>query len=361
MHAAGKHGQLSGIHFHGANERRTTRMWRVRKNPCQQSLDCVACVKPHSSVTVPSRRSLANAIAVIVNSTAGCGYGPQWLDSLREKFRAADPEASIEMASGGAEIAAAVKKAIENGARVIVAGGGDGTVNAVASSLIGTEIRLGVLPLGTLNHFAKDLRIPLQLDDAVKTIVAGHAQRIDAGEVNGRIFLNNSSIGVYPELVTARVAEQKRFGIGKWRALLRASVAVLRRYPFVHTRLTVDGQEQDHHTPCVFVGNNQYGTSGFGIGNRQRLDAGVLSVYVVGSPRRLALVGLVLRALVGRLRQARDFESLLATELVIDAPHGSPRVATDGEVTAMQSPLRYRILPGVLSVLAPPASAAREG
>jgi YegS/Rv2252/BmrU family lipid kinase len=301
---------------------------------------------------------VADRIAVIVNNAAGCGYGPDWAESVTGKFRAAGMDAGLEIVHGGAEIAAATRKAIAEGVPTIVAGGGDGTVNAVASSLIGSEIRLGVLPLGTLNHFAKDLKIPLQLDQAIDNIVAGHCVRIDAGEVNGRIFINNSGIGLYPEIVATRDAERRRSGIGKWRALFRASVEVLRRYPFLETRLTVDGQRQDRRTPCVFVGNNQYGTRGFGIGERKSLDAGVLSVYVVESPNRWAFFALLVRSLFGRPHPTQELETLLTTELVIETRHRHKRVATDGEVTDMQTPLRYRILPRALSVLAPPAPTA---
>jgi len=301
---------------------------------------------------------MADRIAVIVNSTAGCGRGSEWADSVAGKFREAGFEPSMHVVSGGSEIEAATRRAIADAVPTIVAGGGDGTVNAVASNLIGTGIRLGVLPLGTLNHFAKDLNIPLQLDQAVQNIAAGHCVRIDAGEVNGTIFLNNSGIGLYPEIVAVRDAERRRFGIGKWRALFRASIEVLRRYPFLNARLIVDGRPQDRRTPCVFVGNNEYGTSGVGLGERKTLDAGVLSVYVVDSPSRWAFLALVVRALFGRRHPTNELEALLATELVIETPQGRKRVATDGEVTDMQTPLRYRILPGALSILAPPASAA---
>jgi len=302
---------------------------------------------------------VSNRTAVIVNQSAGCGYDSQWLEDLAGKFRQHGLETRPKLVSGGSEILDAINQAKADGVATIVAGGGDGTVNAVASSLVGSDIRLGILPLGTLNHFAKDLGIPLPLDEAVKNIGAGHCARIDAGEVNGRIFLNNSSIGIYPDLVTVREAEQRRYGIGKWRAFFRAMVAVFRRYPFLHTQLTVDGQSADRDTPCVFVGNNEYGTSGIGIGGRKRLDAGVLSVYVVDSPKRTALFGLVVRALCGRLRQAGDFESMLARKLVIETPQASRRVSTDGEVTVMETPLNYRIRPQVLSVIVPQPSASR--
>ena len=145
---------------------------------------------------------------------------------------------------------------------VIVAGGGDGTVSTVAAALVDTDICLGVLPLGTLNHFAKDLGLPLDLEAAVRCIATGVTSRVDVGEVNGRVFVNNSSLGLYPDIVRDREQQQKRFGRGKWHALLRASIAALRRYPFLQVSLAVEGRERAYRTPFVFIGNNAYRMEG---------------------------------------------------------------------------------------------------
>ena len=118
----------------------------------------------------------------------------------------------VTLSSSGAEIIEAARHAARQKPWAIVAGGGDGTINAVASTLVGSNIALGVLPLGTLNHFAKDLNIPLELEAAAHNIIAGHASQIDVGEVNGRIFLNNSSLGLYPTLVRQRKKQQEQLG-----------------------------------------------------------------------------------------------------------------------------------------------------
>src|SRR5476649_731552 len=113
----------------------------------------------------------------------------------------------------------AAKRALARGVDAVVAGGGDGTINAVASVLAGSSVALGVLPLGTLNHFAKDLNIPLDLDQAIATIARGTTAQVDVGDVNGRIFVNNSSLGLYPHIVRARDQQQRRLGRGKWTRL----------------------------------------------------------------------------------------------------------------------------------------------
>lgn len=293
-------------------------------------------------------------IAVIINATAGTSGVSPAAATLTAQFMRAGLVVDVIEAANGAELIAAARRAVEGGARTVVAGGGDGTINAVASAVIGTDCTLGVLPMGTLNHFAKDLKIPPELDAAIAVIAANHRLQVDVGEVNGRAFLNNSSLGLYPNIVRDREQQQHRLGRGKWLAFLSATVTALRRYPFLSARLDIDGQSQVHRTPFIFIGNNEYSMSGFTLGTRSALTRGQLSLYVAQRTSRLGLLRLAFRALFGRLRQARDFDALLAREITIETRHRRLPVATDGEVTWMEAPLHYRIRPAVLNVLAPP-------
>lgn len=292
-------------------------------------------------------------IAVIINASAGAGYTPDWVNNLTEIFRTGGLDVQITLVRDGAEIIATAKRAIAEKPATIIAGGGDGTINAVASALIGTNIVLGVLPLGTLNHFAKDLHIPLELEEAARTIITGHHIKVDVGEVNGRFFLNNSSLGIYPSIVRDRENQQKRLGRSKWTALGWATLKILRRYPFLNVRVTADGKEHTRLTPFVFIGNNVYQMEGFNIGERKCLDAGQLSLYVTQHTGRFGLLRLALRALFGRLHQAKDFDALTAQEILIEVRHPHMRIATDGEVNVMDTPLRYRVRPGALRVIVP--------
>lgn len=293
---------------------------------------------------------------MIVNAAAGAGYAREWADSLVDKFSASGIEADVTLARSGDEIIEAARRAVNEKPPAIVAGGGDGTVNAVASMLVETDIAFGVLPLGTLNHFAKDLGIPLELDEAVHNIAAGHVVRVDVGEVNERIFLNNSSLGLYPDIVRDRERQQRRLGRGKWLAFVWATMAALRRYPFLHVRLSLNGEEHERRTPFIFVGNNEYLMQGFNIGSRASLCDGKLSLYVAQRTGRLGLLRLAVSALFGRLRQAKDFDALSATGILVETRHKRLRVATDGEVTVMATPLRYRIRARALRVVVPQIS-----
>ena len=298
-------------------------------------------------------------IAVIVNASAGSGCTRDFADGLVEKFAACGLNAGVTLAKNGHALVAAAKQAVNDCVAMVVAGGGDGTLNAVASELVGTDIVFGVLPLGTLNHFAKDLGIPLNMDEAIRTIAAGHCISIDTGEVNGRVFLNNSSLGLYPDTVRRRELQQSRLGRGKWLAFFWAAVTSLRRYPFLHLILTVDEKIYRKRTLFIFIGNNDYVMEGFNIGARTALDAGRLSLYVAHRTSRLGLLVLSLRAVCGRLRQARDFDMMSAKSMMIESRHKQIRVATDGEVNLMSTPLNYRIVPKSLNVLVPQPAIVR--
>lgn len=294
--------------------------------------------------------------AVIVNATAGNGCTAEWAADLVGQFAQFGIKAQITLAKSGAEIHAGAQAAKEAGAAIVVAGGGDGTINAVASHLAGTDIALGVLPLGTLNHFAKDLGIPVELHAAVQVIASGRRAQIDVAEVNGRIFVNNSSIGLYPQIVRHR-EQQQRLGRSKWNAFFWALLSAGRRFPFYRITVCIDGQEHRRSTPFVFIGNNRYTMEGFHIGQRDRLDAGVLSFYSAQGIGRLGMFKLAFSAMLGRLHQASNFESSLTTNLTIETKRHSLRVSTDGEVTVMNAPLRYRTRVGALCVIVPSETA----
>ena len=296
---------------------------------------------------------MASPVAVIVNAAAGGKYDAAWADALSEKFRAAGMTVAVTLAADGDALLAAARAALADGATMMVAGGGDGTINAVASVIVGSDCALGVLPLGTLNHFAKDLRLPLTLDDAIAVIAAGHTIAVDTGEVNGRLFLNNSGLGMYPAIVRDREHQQARLGRGKWLAFASATLGALRRYPFLTVRLRVDGRLHERRTPFIFIGNNAYSISGFTLGERTTLQEGLLSLYVAQRTSRIGLLRLALRSLFGRLAQARDFDAMNSTDLVIETHRRSLLVSTDGEVTRMNTPLHYRTRPLALRVLAP--------
>jgi len=236
---------------------------------------------------------------------------------------------------------------------VIVAAGGDGTQSAVAAALAGTPAVMGVLPMGTLNHFAKDLGIPLEIEEAARVIATGTPRPIDVGQVNDRVFINNSSIGLYPHVIKHRDDMRQRLGHGKWYAMFRAILTIFRRFPVIQLRMMVNGDEWRRTTPFVFVGNNQYEIDRLSLGQRRTLEKGDLCIYFANRTGRLGMLRLAFRTLLGHLRQDRDFNALCATELWIDTSRSSISVAADGEVHRLKPPLHYRTRPRALKVLLP--------
>ena len=296
---------------------------------------------------------VSTIVPVIINAGAGNPHVDKRVKKLTELFLAGGLQVDIRLASSGEELDTLMRAAAAERPRLLVAAGGDGTISTAAAALVDSATVLGVLPFGTLNHFAKDLDIPLELEEAVGNIIDGNSIAVDVGEVNGRVFINNSSLGLYPDMVRDREHQHSRLGRGKFRSLVWASIAAFRRYPFLTVRLDVEGSKRVQVTPLVFVGNNEYSMEGFNIGERARIDGGRLSIYIVKKQGRAALVRLSLEALFGRLRQARDFEALTATDFVIETRHSRILVATDGEVQGMKSPLHYRIRPRSLRVIVP--------
>ncbi len=291
-------------------------------------------------------------IEVIVNAGSGSVESAAIEKKLAELFAENGAAANIRLAKGGADIIELAKKAAAGDAQIIVAGGGDGTVSAVASVIFKTDKTLGVLPLGTLNNFSKDLGIPPDLSEAVKIIAAKHTKQIDAGEVNGRIFVNNSSIGLYPNIVKRR-EKQQQLGRGKWRSAFWAALKMLRRSPFFVVKLKNETGERIVRTPFVFVGNGEYEMDFLNIGRRAVLDDGKLSVYFLHRSGRKGLFLLIARTVFGRLRQTHDFEEIKVEEITFETRKKKMLVAFDGEVETLATPLHYKIHPKALRVIVP--------
>lgn len=273
-------------------------------------------------------------------------------DRVRETFQMEGIEAQV-LSIPGPELTLAARNAALSRPDAVVAGGGDGTQSSVAAGLAQTGVAMGVLPLGTLNHFAKDLGIPMDVEGAVKVIATGQVRKVDLGQVNGRTFINNSSIGIYPQIVRDRESQRQRLGRGKWLAMFFAAINAMKRFPTVRLRIEGGDQAMEHTTPFVFIGNNQYHMDLFSVRGRTRLDGGKLSLYVACRTGRFGMLRLAIRAILGTIDQDKDFESMSLDQVWIETRKKHLHVAIDGEVRKIEPPLHYKTLPGALNVLAP--------
>jgi diacylglycerol kinase family enzyme len=296
------------------------------------------------------------AVPVLLNREGGAfADDPGLAERAREALSSAGIECEVELLAGD-DYVVRCRSVAERCDPLVIVGGGDGSISAAASAFAGTETKLGILPLGTLNHFARDLDIPTDLDEAARLIASGSERRVDIGEMNERIFINNSAIGIYPLMVIDRDLQRKRLGRSKRLAMIVASLRALWR--FNHHRLTLTVNEERTgrvDTPLLFVGNNDYRIDIGAPGRRERMDKGELSVLVMRKKTRRGLLAASLRALFGRSR-GDDMVRVDGVErLRVSSERQHLAVSLDGEVVSAQAPLDYKIRKCALRVIAPSA------
>jgi diacylglycerol kinase family enzyme len=294
------------------------------------------------------------AVSVLLNRDGGAlAADPALADRVGEALKSAGLDAEVELLSGG-DCAVRCRAIAERKDPLLIVGGGDGTISAAASALAGTETLLGILPLGTLNHFARDLAIPTELDEAARVIAAGKDRRVDIGEMSGRVFINNSAIGLYPLMVIDRDLQRKRLGRSKRLAMIVASLRTLVRFNHHRLTLTVNDERTGRvDTPLLFVGNNDYRVDIGAPGQRERLDRGELCVLVLRKKTRRGMIAASIRAFFGRSRPD-DMVRLEGVErLRVSAPRPQLAVSLDGEVLRAEPPLEYQIRKRALRVIAP--------
>lgn len=281
--------------------------------------------------------------AVIYNPSSG--NSSISLRDLKKAFKQYDGELFfLEITKGIEKLVKQVKK---HNIKIIVAAGGDGTVNAVANIAVATKIPMAVLPLGTLNHFAKDLGLQMNLDEAIAVIGAGKPVGIDYCTVNHEVFVNNSSIGVYPRIVAKREKLSDKFG--KWPAAFVGTIQVLVQMRIPTLEFRYNGQKMTIKTSLAFVGNNKYNLDQVGLAERKNMNDGVLFLYVVRTKGLIAMLQLVTSLLVGKRDAAKDLR-VTTKELEIRSHKKTLKVSMDGEIRTLPTPLIYKTHPGGLRV-----------
>ena len=289
---------------------------------------------------------MAEPLPVIVNRSGGTAssLGDKLEATLREAF--AGQAIDLHLVEGQD-----VAKTVERFAKqpVVAVGGGDGTQGSAAAVLAGTDTVLAIFPLGTRNHLARQLGIPLDLAEAATMAATGRRQAIDLAKAGERVFVNNASIGMYTKLVRER---DKRWG-PKWLGTIPAAWIVLRTLRARPLCLTIDGERRRVVTPLLFIGNNRYSLEAGKLGQRESMSGGLLSLLAIERKGALALLGFAARALVGHADPERDFCELAdAREVTIEGA-GPIAVAFDGEVEQMPLPLTFSIMPRALTVMVP--------
>lgn len=252
----------------------------------------------------------------------------------------------------GLDIRQIVKESLAAGLRSFVVGGGDGSIHHVAQALIGTEGELGILPIGTVNHLARDLQLPLEWREALDVAVGGQLRQIDTGRINGRYFLNSVMVGIYPTISEYR--ERFRSTHHKWRAYAMAMRLALRKYPHVTLVVDVEGKSDTIRTQLFVVSINSYDLTQSGVVSlKTSLDDGRLTVYSLAFMSRMQFVKTAAMYMRGRIQEVDGFRRVRTQTLRIDFAHQKIRVSVDGELMEMQSPLQIAAVPSSLLVRAP--------
>jgi diacylglycerol kinase family enzyme len=293
-------------------------------------------------------------VHVVLNCTAGAlsrGTRETAEAAVAEAFARAGLAPRIECADGTA-VARAVDAAAAQ-ADVVVVGGGDGSLRSAAARLAHRDAALGVLPLGTFNHFAKDLGIPLDLDGAARTIAAGAARARDVAAVNGRIFINHAGVGLYPHMVEQRERLRRAKGLGKFPAMAIATLDALRAYRTFGLRIRIAGEARTRRSPFLFVANNRYILDSYGPERPEGRDK--LTLLLAHDAGRWALFRMGVKALAGRLGKGA-YDTFAFERAVIESRRERLLVELDGEVEAMAPPLELVLLPGALRVVGPGGS-----
>ena len=271
---------------------------------------------------------------------------------LEKAFGESGRSFQITLVSGQTIERVAAEKAGSD-CEVLVAGGGDGTICSVAEAALKAGKPLGVLPLGTFNYFARNLGIPLELEDAAKVILDGFSVPAPVFDLDGRLVLNNVSIGIHPAVLLQRRRVYRRWGRNQISAYLSVLMTVFQRAPRLQVRLQTSEGEVIRETPLVMVCSNAYQMEAFKLVGTECLAEGEFALYVARMAGRATILRLGLRTLLRRLRSGHDYEVVCTSDVKIETRHRYLRAAVDGELEKMKSPMRFRVAPKPLCVLVP--------
>jgi len=306
------------------------------------------------------------AYYVVLNAGSGHSETELRCSTIRDVLADAGRTCHLEIVEDAADLADTARtmaqQARENGG-VLVAAGGDGTINTVAHQAVLQGCVFGVLPQGTFNYFGRTHGIPEELDEAVRSLLTSTVQPVQVGMLNDRIFLVNASIGLYPALLEAREHDKRQYGRSRVVAILSALKTALGRHRALRIALETEGHTRKLRTTTLFVGNNRLQMEQVGMEPLKiALEEGELAAIAPRRVGKLGMLGLLLRGALGKLGEADNLVAFSFKRLTVKharlSPRRSVKVATDGEVARMKMPLEFRVLEGRLALLKPPNAKA---
>lgn len=302
-------------------------------------------------------------VSLIINRHAGQQLvdGEQLVTQLTEYFIEHGCELRLYQPADAAAFTQAIDQALQQPIDVLVAAGGDGTLNAIAHRLwqaqqntpILRHVALGIIPLGTFNYVARALQIPLDPLHAAAILVKGQQRSIHIGCVNEYIYLNNAAMGLYPHLIQQRERDNQRFGRYRWVAALSGLTVLLKQHHRLKLRILVDGQSSILLTPMVFFGNNQLQLSDFKMNIADCAAQGKLAAFAMQKVSRWQILGLLASLRTGRFEQAPAVQCYCADRIQIDTGKYQMKLAIDGEIVMVKPPLQFSVAKHALNLMVP--------
>ena len=296
---------------------------------------------------------------VLINARAGTildGLGGDPEDAVRRAFAAAGLEADIRFVRPR-RLPDLLDRAARSDYDQIIIGGGDGTFSCAVGHLAGTDKVLGVLPLGTVNLFGRDIGVPQPFAAGVASLASAEPRRIDLGEINGRFFHSLVGVGFFAQMARAR-EEMRGFALGRWAGLCLAAYRAFSRTGALHLGIEADGRMRDVDAFAVLVTNNHFEAPSW---RRARLDAGRLEIHIAHNAPPLMRAKAGLDVLLGTWRENETIEAISAETARVVSRRRRLWISVDGELVRARLPLHLAIRPRALSVLAPRPSPEQAG
>ncbi|MGR3805854.1 diacylglycerol/lipid kinase family protein [Marinibacterium profundimaris] len=302
----------------------------------------------------PEQTTQGDGICVLHNPRSGKQEADATSEDLSTAFARHGLSPDIVELNPDVSLTETVRKVADKGYGTIVAAGGDGTICGVTEALKDTKCRLGILPRGTFNYFARSLDIPQELDGAVEVIAKGHARPLRIATLNDRVFLNNANFGLYPHILRSREEIYDYWGRSRAAAYWSA-LKVLFRWPRpLKIEISNDGQSTVLRTPLIFVFNNAFQLREMGMEGANCIEDGKLALMIAPDCGRLGMIRSSLAVLTGQASRKRDFDIICSDSFELRARRGKRLlVARDGERTHMDGPFRLQLADTPLEVLVP--------
>ncbi len=306
---------------------------------------------------MPSDTGARGPLFVVMNAGSGHNDTERARQTFAEIFAAAGRKHEFLLLHDAADLPRQAARAVERARResgVVVAAGGDGTLNGVAQAVFGSGVSFGVLPQGTFNLFGRSHGIPQDTEAQAHALLHGTIERVQVGLVNDKVFLVNASLGFYPQVLEDREAYKQRFGRNRAVAIGAGFYTLAKHRKQLLLDIEDDERAYSLRTPTLFVGNNHLQLARIGMAESSHLAAGKLAGIVVRPIQTRHMFWLALRGALGKLGDADNVQGFSLLTLTVQ-PHKkrAVKIATDGEISWMRTPLRFRVAPNALPLVVP--------